>query len=244
MAGREIVIAMDLYGSLLSPDTVAQELELYYEKPKAYKISTTWRQRQLEYTWKLNSMGRFMPFPDVTKNALLQALAEAGSDMGSADLPNLMNMYDSMEAWEDVNDGFRQLAGVPNFKVVIISNGTHAMVSKGILRSKDLAVHADSIKEIICADEVQQFKPSPAIYKRLAERVGKTDAMKDVWMVSSDTFDITGALCMGMSAIFLDRRNTGWIDKTIPEIEPTGVLSSLSQVADFISSHYKIYGGI
>lgn len=59
MASNEnIVIAFDLYGTLLSTESIAKELGEQFGQEKAATIATTWRKYQLEYTWRLNSMGQ------------------------------------------------------------------------------------------------------------------------------------------------------------------------------------------
>lgn len=58
MASNEsTVIAFDLYGTLLSTDSIAHELGRQFGQEKAAAIAATWRKHQLEYTWRLNSMG-------------------------------------------------------------------------------------------------------------------------------------------------------------------------------------------
>lgn len=53
----KIVVAFDLYGTLLSTESIAKKLETFVG-PKAESISALWRRYQLEYTWRLNSMGK------------------------------------------------------------------------------------------------------------------------------------------------------------------------------------------
>lgn len=55
--GETAVVAFDLYGTLLSTDSIAKELEKHFNHAKAHSISALWRRYQLEYTWRLNSMG-------------------------------------------------------------------------------------------------------------------------------------------------------------------------------------------
>lgn len=52
----EKVLAFDLYGTLLSTESIAKKLEAHFPA-KAQSISSLWRRYQLEYTWRLNSMG-------------------------------------------------------------------------------------------------------------------------------------------------------------------------------------------
>lgn len=58
MAGLgRIVIAFDLYGTLLSTESIAKELATHFGEEKATTLAGLWRRYQLEYTWRLNSMG-------------------------------------------------------------------------------------------------------------------------------------------------------------------------------------------
>ena len=56
-ANNNIVIAFDLYGTLLSTESIAKELATHFGKDKATGLAGLWRRYQLEYTWRLNSMG-------------------------------------------------------------------------------------------------------------------------------------------------------------------------------------------
>lgn len=56
MRGKTVV-AFDLYGTLLSTESIALRLEAYFGPTKAQSIAALWRRYQLEYTWRLNCMG-------------------------------------------------------------------------------------------------------------------------------------------------------------------------------------------
>ena len=57
MATKDLtVIAFDLYGTLLSTESIAKELSNHFGKDKAANLAALWRRYQLEYTWRLNSM--------------------------------------------------------------------------------------------------------------------------------------------------------------------------------------------
>lgn len=61
----DIVLAFDIYGTLLSFETVTHELKRFLDNDKirARTVAQTWRRYQLEYTFRLNSMGRFESRP-------------------------------------------------------------------------------------------------------------------------------------------------------------------------------------
>ena len=52
----QTIIAFDLYGTLLSTESIAKELSAHFGKDKATSLAGLWRRYQLEYTWRLNSM--------------------------------------------------------------------------------------------------------------------------------------------------------------------------------------------
>jgi len=54
-----LVIAWDLYGTLLSTASIAKQLAEHVGDDKATSIAAEWRKYQLEYTWRLNSMGMY-----------------------------------------------------------------------------------------------------------------------------------------------------------------------------------------
>lgn len=56
-ANNNIIIAFDLYGTLLSTESIAKELATHFGNDKATGLAGLWRRYQLEYTWRLNSMG-------------------------------------------------------------------------------------------------------------------------------------------------------------------------------------------
>ena len=62
MAAKNTVIAFDLYGTLLSTESIAHELAKIYDEDKAKQLAALWRRYQLEYTWRINSMGRAVSF--------------------------------------------------------------------------------------------------------------------------------------------------------------------------------------
>jgi 2-haloacid dehalogenase len=56
---NKTAIAFDLYGTLLSTESIAKELATHFGDEKAATINALWRRYRLEYTWRMNSMGIF-----------------------------------------------------------------------------------------------------------------------------------------------------------------------------------------
>ena len=54
--------------------------------------------------------------------------------------------------------------------------------------------------------ETRKFKPVPIVYRSLAETDGKgPDEMGEIWLVTSNPFDVVGARAAGMKAAWVDR---------------------------------------
>ncbi|CAL5867361.1 uncharacterized protein PFLUO_LOCUS1577 [Penicillium psychrofluorescens] len=228
----ETVVAFDLYGTLLSTNSIAQELEKHFGHDKAQTISALWRRYQLEYTWRLNSMDYYIDFNQVTRNSLQHALAENNEQLSEQDTAQLLEAYDHLSTFSDVNPALSRLGAESTLKAVIFSNGTQTMVSNSVLRSKDLAPHASVFQDIVTVDQVQRYKPTRASYQHLADQVGKEPS--ELWLVSGNPFDIVGARSMGMNAIWVDRACAGWKDAADPALRPTCIVHSLEHVVGAI----------
>ncbi|KAJ5037666.1 hypothetical protein NUH16_003339 [Penicillium rubens] len=240
MASEKTIIAFDLYGTLLSTDSIAKQLERHVGHAKAESISALWRRYQLEYTWRMNSMERYEDFSNITRNSLLHALAENGEQLGNKSITQLMQAYDGLSTFADVNPTIDRIVANSNLEAVIFSNGTNAMVSNSLLCSKDLSPHASVFQDIVTVEEIQRYKPSRTSYQHLAKQVGKLPSqMEDLWLVSGNPFDIVGARGMGMNAIWVDRAGEGWKDAALPDLLPTATVRNLEHIVEVVKDHRK-----
>lgn len=55
----KVVIAFDLFGTILSTDSIGDEIGKIYGQEAAKAIAPLARRYQLEYTWRCNSMGEW-----------------------------------------------------------------------------------------------------------------------------------------------------------------------------------------
>lgn len=164
---------------------------------------------------------------------MLHALAESDEQLDDSEIASLMEAYDSLSTFPDVNPALGRIAADPTIQAVIFSNGSRSMVFNSVTHSKDLAPHASVFQDLITVDEVQQYKPSRASYQHLAEKVGKKlSEMNELWLISGNPFDIVGARSMGMNAIWVDRAGKGWQDAVAPDLRPSAIVRSLEHIVD------------
>jgi len=229
----KILVAFDLYGTLLSTESIAKALAAHFGQDKAASIAAVWRKYQLEYTWRLNSMKQYEDFSEVTRKSLHHALAEHGVDLDAAETDKLMQAYDSLSTFPDVNPALKRLQTSSEIECVVFSNGTGSMVSNSVYKSGDL--DSSAFKDIVTVDHVRAFKPAPEVYKHLAEKTGNVGREHAMWLVSGNPFDVTGARSVGMQAAWVDRAGNGWQDRL--GLGPTVVVRGLGEVAEAVEKH-------
>jgi 2-haloacid dehalogenase len=214
-------LAFDVYGTLVDPIGIAAELERH-AGDAARRVAEVWRQKQLEYTFRLTAMEAYEDFEWVTRRALHQALAVAGCPLGVAEIDELMACYDRLERFDDVAEGLDRLHAAGH-TLAVLSNGTPAMLERLML---EVGLRPP-LEDIVSVDEVRVYKPSPRVYRHAAERLRRP--IEEVRLISSNPFDIIGAEAAGMRAAWLDRSGSGLFD-TLAE-PPRMVVRTLIELA-------------
>ncbi|AEO68057.1 uncharacterized protein THITE_2117382 [Thermothielavioides terrestris NRRL 8126] len=229
---NKTIIAFDLYGTLLSTDSIAAELAKTVGHDAARSLATLWRRYQLEYSWRISSMSHYRPFSAITRASLQHAAAELGLALPEPDIERVMKAYDSLHVFPDVPPALQQLENAPWVDAYVFSNGTPAALAASVRNSPDLGPHAHVLKGLVSVDEVEVFKPDRRTYEYLLRRVGKEDAPHGVWLVSSNPFDALGAVAAGLRSAWVDRGGKGWIDRlgdVLGDMRPTLVVSGVDE---------------
>lgn len=237
---HKLVIAFDLYGTLLDTSSVSSDLvnvlapEYTLSQAQADLITAKWRQYQLEYTWRLTSMSApdvpYVPFDKITSASLRHACEEAQVKIADAQADELMRSYDSLQSFAEVLPALKALqtaaqtgGGGGNVEAVVFSNGTEKMLSSSVATSPTLKLfHPEDggdrplFTKLISVDAVKRYKPQRDVYAHLQrEAAGSSDyeAQAAVWLVSANAFDVVGARAAGVRAVWVDRTGTGWVDR-------------------------------
>jgi 2-haloacid dehalogenase len=219
-------LAFDVYGTLVDPIRIWKKLEQYLPAPAdAIRVAEVWRQKQLEYTFRLTAMEIYEDFEAVTRKALDYALAAAKQNLTTEQKDALMAQYNDLERFPDVEPGLQRLqkAGHP---MIVFSNGSPFMLT-AIMQAANLNPYFSGF---VSVDEVKVFKPSPQVYQLAANRLGRP--IGEVRLISSNPFDIVGANAAGMQAAWIDR-SAGLFDTLGPR--PNIVVSSLTELADALA---------
>jgi 2-haloacid dehalogenase len=219
-----IALAFDIYGTLIDPHGVVEELSKHVGG-RAQEFSNIWRDKQLEYTWRRGLMQRYENFPVCTRQALDYTDILLQTNLDESAKAALMQVYRVLPAYEDVPASLQVLADA-GFRLFGFSNGVADAIS-GLLEHAGIDQYFDGV---VSVDALQTFKPDPVVYHHFIE-VADTEA-ENCWLVSSNGFDVIGAVSAGMKAAWLQRSSAVVFDPW--EIEPSLVIHRLDELAQKI----------
>lgn len=218
----KLTLAFDVYGTLINTHGVVTELSTMIGE-RAQLFSQTWRDKQLEYTFRRAAMGDYQHFGVCTEQALDYTCAHLGAELDAAQRQTLLQKYRALPAFADVVAGLDALAA-RGHALYAFSNG----VPDGI----EAVLHNAGIRHyfagVVSVDPVRTFKPDPRTYQHFLTCSGAAAAA--TWLVSSNPFDVIGARRAGLDAAWVQRDRATAFDPW--EIEPSLVVESLALLAN------------
>ncbi len=219
-----VALAFDIYGTLIDPHGVIEQLREQVGE-RAPQFSQVWRDKQLEYTWRRGLMRRYQDFGVCTRQALDYADTLLGTGLDDTARTALMQAYRELPAYPDVAASLEALRADER-RLYAFSNGTAEMVG-AVLEHAGIERYFDGI---ISVDVLQTFKPDPAVYAHVVEIADV--APEHCWLVSSNGFDVIGAVSAGMRAAWLRRSAQVVFDPW--GIEPDAILQSLGELPKIV----------
>lgn len=219
-----ITLAFDVYGTLINTHGVISALEKHAGN-SATDFSRVWREKQLEYSFRRGLMQNYANFAVCTSNALDYTCAYFKLALSIEEKEELIGVYKLLPAFSDVKAGLAQ-AKRAGFRMFAFSNGTAEAV--------ELLLQTAGIGEyflgVVSVDEIKSYKPNPGVYSHFLRRA---DAVGDeAWLISSNPFDVIGAVSFGMRAAWLKRTPEAIFDPW--GIEPTLIANSLVSLIEQI----------
>ena len=186
----------DAYGTLFDfAAAAARHKDALGDKEKP--LSDIWRVRQLEYSWLRSLMGEYVPFWQVTQEALDYALATLDIDVPEL-RGKLLNVYWELDAFPEVPDMLAKLkAG--GLKTAVLTNGSPDMVQAAI----DNAGIGDVLDASYSVDTVKIFKPHPSVYQMAVDDLGVDK--ERICFMSSNAWDAAAAANFGFRVVWVNR---------------------------------------
>ncbi len=216
-----IILAFDIYGTLINTHAlIPNMMQLGLSENASKSLSIMWRDKQLEYSFRRSAMNAYVPFSKCTEQALIYSLKHQNILLSEQMISKLLSCYRDLDAFDDTNS-LLQLKE-KNYQLYAFSNGTEADVRRLLENANLLEVFDD----IVSVDDVKTFKPDPRVYQHfMTKALGTKD---NTVLVSSNPFDVIGALNADMRAVWLQRDKQAVFDEW--GIQPTYKISSLQEL--------------
>ena len=209
----------DAYGTLFDVHAaIARHREA--AGPDADRFSDIWRVKQLEYAWMLSAAGHYVDFWTLTERALDYALARCPS-VDRALRVSLLEAYFKLDAFADARAALKALKG-KGLRTAILSNGSPRMLD-GAVTAAGIGADLDAVLSV---DTIRIYKPQPPVYAMVTDRFKVAPA--DVAFVSSNRWDVMGAIAFGFRCIWVNRAN---LPDEYPEFAPAKVVRDLASLA-------------
>src|SRR5207245_527504 len=169
-------LVFDAYGTLYDVHSVVQRCESCFPG-KGTQLSQLWRGMQLEYTWQRSLMQRYVPFSQVTREALAYACAALGLELSVERMEALLSEYLRLEPFPEVPAALEHL----KVKRAILSNGSPDLLDP-LVRNSGLRFDA-----VLSVDELKIYKPAPQVYELAFRRLNVAE--EHIVFVSSHCWD-------------------------------------------------------
>jgi 2-haloacid dehalogenase len=217
-----VTVGFDVYGTLIDTHGVIEKLsETLGDSATAF--SQTWRDKQLEYSFRRGLMKRYENFVVCTRQALDYTSTYFNAGFSDEQKQQLLETYRVLPAFSDARSGLERLKK-SGARIYAFSNGTADAVETLLVN----AGISEYFIDIVSVDEICSFKPDPGVYQHFLQR---SDAdINDAWLISSNPFDVLGAISAGMKAAWVRRSEQAVLDPW--EIEPTITVSNLDELGE------------
>ena len=220
-----LTLAFDVYGTLINTHGLVEKLHTLIGE-QASDFSATWRDKQLEYSFRRAVMGAYADFSVCTRDALEYTCRLYQVDIDHAQKQHLLAAYTQLPAFPDTREALQQLAQREH-RLFAFSNGSEHSVRQ-LLLSADV-LHC--FHGVVSAAEVSTFKPNPTVYQHFLETTASN--AETTWLISSNPFDIIGAEQAGFSTAWIQRDSRQVFDPW--GIEPTAVFADLTELLTQLS---------
>lgn len=220
-----VTLAFDVYGTLIDTQGIVSSLEKMIGT-QASEFSRTWREKQLEYSFRRGLMQNYAPFSVCTSNALDFTCSYLKVSLTQAQKTELLKNYRTLPAFADVVESLSQLKAA-GFRLFAFSNGSADAVEE-LLVNAGIRTYFDGV---VSVEDIRSFKPNPGVYSYFLRQSGALGSA--AWLISSNPFDVIGAISAGLQSAWVQRSQDAVFDPW--GIEPTAIVASLNELNDVLA---------
>ena len=161
-----ITLAFDVYGTLIDTHGVVSRLHNIIGNI-AKDFSHTWREKQLEYSFRRGLMQNYENFAICTRQALDFTCSYYKVSLTKEQKYELLDSYRTLPTFNDVEDGLSRLKAA-NYRLYAFSNGSADAVETLL----EAAGIRDFFVGVVSTDDLKSFKPNPAVYSHFLRQSG------------------------------------------------------------------------
>jgi 2-haloacid dehalogenase len=218
-------LTFDVYGTLINTEGISGLVKTFVGD-KAISFMDSWRAKQLEYTFRRGLMKNYVGFSECTRNALDFTCELLKCNLQPEERNRLMREYKVLPAFTDVRESLEKLKSA-DLRLFAFSNGSAADVT-GLLENAGI-LHF--FEDVVSVDDVKTYKPNPEVYAYFLQK--SKSAKTNAWLISSNPFDVIGAVSAGMRSVWVQRNPAAIFDTW--GIEPTKTIDGLQDLATSFS---------
>jgi 2-haloacid dehalogenase len=218
----------DVFGTLLDVYSVQTLGERLFAGHGA-RLAQLWREKQIEYTRLRTMSRRYVPFSQVTRDALDFSVAALKLEATEEAMRALLAQYEHLAPFPEALDALECLkdAGVT---LGVLTNGDPPLVRAAL----DNAGLLGQFTHVLSADTVQAYKTADAVYELGTRALGAPAG--DILFVSSNGWDAIGATWHGYTTFWVNRGG-GPLERL--GTEPHAVGRSLTEAVDLLISRLR-----
>lgn len=159
-----------------------------------------WLERLLHSATSLTLAGQFEPFADLAETTLETTVARLGLKTDPRDVLDALKQLPAEAGAEAAFDRLDRA----NVLIGVLTNAGERQ-ARGLLEAAGLE---ERVAELVSVEEIELYKPHPAVYRHAAERLGVEP--KSVTLIAAHAWDVLGAKAAGLDTIWLDRLEREW----------------------------------
>ncbi len=202
-------IAFDAYGTIFDVHSIAVLADAFFPG-RGTELSALWRVKQIDYTRLRTMSDRYVPFCDVTRDALIHSARVLGLALDENTTTALMSQYDHLDVFADASAALLSLKA-RGMRMAILSNGDPPMLDAIVANNNVLDGVFD---HLLSVDSVGRFKTAPEAYE--LGPLAFDCLASEILFVSSNCWDACGAAWYGYT--------TFWINRSGAPLEELGVV--------------------
>ncbi len=186
----------DAYGTLFDVSAAAEHCQADLGDQWT-ELARIWRDKQLQYSWLRSLMDTYVPFWEITQDALDYALNTLNIENPEL-RQRLLNVYLELDAYPEVLSMLETLKAVGQ-KTAILSNGSPDMLDAAVINAR--IKHA--LDAVLSVDTLRIFKPHARVYQMAVDVLGVPK--ERICFMSSNAWDASAAANFGFRVVWVNR---------------------------------------